>query len=271
MKKFAVIGKPIKHTLSPRIHSEFAKKAGIDISYEAIEVDPKNFKQETIKLFKSGYEGLNVTLPLKELALDLADEISEMGLEAGAVNTLWKDKDKIFADSTDGKGFLDDLVNNQISLKDKELVILGAGGASRSIIPSIISLGPKKVTLLNRTFERASDLAKHFTNRGVEVEALRANEIPVGKIEGVINTTSAGITGGNFTFNPELFNEVIWTYDLSYSKEATYFNQLAKNLGVQICLDGLGMLVNQAAGSFQIWTGIEPETEEVFNLIKNTL
>ena len=271
MKKFAVIGQPIKHSLSPRIHSEFAKDTGVDISYEAIEVDPKNFKQETIKLFKNGYEGLNVTLPLKELAFDLADEISEMGAETGAVNTLWKEKDKIFADSTDGKGFLEDIANNQISFKDKKLVILGAGGASRSIIPSIISLGPKKVTLLNRTYDRASDLAKQFGNKGVAVEALRANETPEGKVEGIINTTSAGITGGNLIFNPELFNEVSWTYDLSYSKEATPFNKLAKNLGVKICLDGLGMLVNQAAASFQIWTGIEPETNRVLNSIKSSL
>ena len=101
-----------------------------------------------------------------------------MGAETGAVNTLWKDKDKIFGDSTDGKGLLEDIVNNQISLKDKELVILGAGGASRSIIPSIISLGPKKVTLLNRTFDRASDLAKQFGNKGVEVCLLYTSPSP---------------------------------------------------------------------------------------------
>ena len=97
MKKFAVIGQPIKHSLSPRIHSEFAKEAGIDISYEAIEMGPENFEQEIVKLFKSGYRGLNVTLPLKELAFTYADELSQMGVEAGAVNTLWKDKDKIFS------------------------------------------------------------------------------------------------------------------------------------------------------------------------------
>ena len=178
MKKFAVIGQPIKHSLSPRIHSEFAKEAGIDISYEAIEIGPENFEQEIVKLFKRGYRGLNVTLPLKELAFIYADEISQLGVEAGAVNTLWKDKDKIFADSTDGKGFAKDLFNNQISLKDKELLILGAGGASRSIIPSIINLKPKKITLLNRTFERASDLSERLGSKGVAIDSLRADEIP---------------------------------------------------------------------------------------------
>ena len=271
MKKFAVIGQPIKHSLSPRIHSEFAKEAGIEISYEAIEMGPENFEQEIVKLFKSGYRGLNVTLPLKELAFTYADEISQMGVEAGAVNTLWKDKDKIFADSTDGKGFAKDLFNNQISLKDKELLILGAGGASRSIIPSIINLKPKKITLLNRTFERASDLAERIENKGVVIDTLNTDEIPQGKIEGVINTTSAGLTGGNFIFNPKIFEEINWAYDLSYSKEPTPFNELAKNLGVKRRFDGLGMLVNQAAASFQIWTGIEPETSRVLNSIKSSL
>ena len=271
MKKYAVIGQPIKHSLSPRIHSEFAKDTGIDISYEAIEMSPENFEQEIIKLFKRGYSGLNVTLPLKELAFNYADEISQMGVEAGAVNTLWKDKDKIFADSTDGKGFAKDLFNNQISLKDKELLILGAGGASRSIIPSIINLQPKKITLLNRTFERASDLAERLGSKGVAIDALRADEIPQGKVEGVINTTSAGLTGGNFIFNPKIFKEINWVYDLSYSKEATPFIELAKNLGVKRRFDGLGMLVNQAAASFQIWTGIEPETNRVLSSIKSSL
>ena len=121
MKKFAVIGQPIKHSLSPSIHSEFAKDAGIDISYEAIEIDPKDFEQRVIQLFESGYEGLNVTLPLKELAYNLADEISQKGIKTRAVNTLWHEKEKILADSTDGVGLLEDLSANQITLKDKEI------------------------------------------------------------------------------------------------------------------------------------------------------
>ena len=103
------------------------------------------------------------------------------------------------------------------------------------------------------------------------IDALRADEIPQGKIEGVINTTSVGLTGDNFTFNPKIFKEINWTYDLSYSKEATPFNKLAKNLGVKRHFDGLGMLVNQAAASFQIWTGIEPETKRVLSSIKSSL
>tara|TARA_B100000929_G_scaffold10279_1_gene8630 strand:+ start:143 stop:958 length:816 start_codon:yes stop_codon:yes gene_type:complete len=271
MKKFAVIGQPIKHSLSPSIHSEFAKDAGIDISYEAIEIDPKDFEQRVIQLFESGYEGLNVTLPLKELAYNLADEISQKGIKTRAVNTLWHDKEKILADSTDGVGLLEDLSANQIALKDKEIGILGAGGAVRSILPAIVSLNPKKITILNRTLEKASGLAREFQDNSVTIEALAANKVPENRLDGIINATSAGITGGSFGFNPSIFKECSWTYDLSYSKETTYFNQLAKDSGIIDRLDGLGMLVNQAAASFEIWHGIKPKTKRVLNLIKVSL
>ena len=271
MKKYAVIGQPIKHSLSPKIHNEFAKETGIDISYEALEVDPKDFKQKAMQLFESGYTGLNVTLPLKELAYNLADEVSEKGIESKAVNTLWHDKEKILADSTDGVGLLEDLSVNKIALKDKEIAILGAGGAVRSILPALVSLKPKKIIILNRTLEKASNLADEFQDKRVTIEALAADKIPEDRLDGIINATSAGTTGDDFIFNPSIFRGCSWTYDLSYSKETTNFNQLAKNSGIRECLDGLGMLVYQAAASFQIWHGIKPKTKPVLNLIKASL
>tara|TARA_Y100000588_G_scaffold145224_1_gene159092 strand:+ start:3581 stop:4396 length:816 start_codon:yes stop_codon:yes gene_type:complete len=271
MKKFAVIGQPIKHSLSPKIHYEFAKETGIDISYEAIEIDPKDFKQKTMQLFESGYTGLNVTLPLKELAYNLADELSQKGRETRAVNTLWYDKEKILADSTDGVGLLEDLSANQIILKDKEIGILGAGGAVRSILPAIISKNPKKIIILNRTLEKASSLADEFQDKRVTVEAIAVDKIPEDRLDGIINATSVGTTGGDFIFNPSIFRGCSWTYDLSYSKETTKFNQLAENSGIKERLDGLGMLVHQAAASFQIWHRIKPQTKPVLNLIKASL
>ena len=271
MKKFAVIGQPIKHSLSPRIHSEFAKELGIDISYEAIEIAPKDFNSATKQLLENGYDGLNVTLPLKELAYSLADEVSQVGRESGAVNTLWKEKGKIFADSTDGKGLIEDLLNNQISLKDSNLIILGAGGAARSILPSVLSLHPKRLTLLNRTLEKSRALVDQFKASGVQIQALPMEEIPEGNLTGVINTTSAGVIGENLILNQRIFKKADWSYDLNYSKETTYFNQLAKDSGIEVCLDGLGMLVSQAAISFKIWTGKQPSTNRVLNLIKSSL
>ena len=271
MKKFAVIGQPIKHSLSPKIHYEFAKETGIDISYEAIEIDPKDFKQKTMQLFERGYTGFNVTLPLKELAYNLADEVSQKGRESKAVNTLWYDKTKILADSTDGIGLLEDLSANQIVLRDKEIAILGAGGAVRSILPAMLSQNPKKIIILNRTLEKALSLANEFQDRRVTIEALAADKIPEDRLDGIINATSAGTIGGDFIFNPIIFKGSSWTYDLSYSKETTNFNQLAKNSDIRECLDGLGMLVHQAAASFQIWHGIKPNTKPVLNLIKASL
>ena len=272
MKKFAVIGQPIKHSLSPRIHSEFAKELGIDISYEAIEIAPKDFNSATKQLLENGYDGLNVTLPLKELAYSLADEVSQVGRESGAVNTLWKEKGKIFADSTDGKGLIEDLLNNQISLKDSSLIILGAGGAARSILPSVLSLHPKRITLLNRTLEKSRALVDQFKVSGVQMQALPAWKKSLKEVlTGVINTTSAGVIGEDLILNEKIFKKADWSYDLNYSKETTHFNQLAKDSGIEVCLDGLGMLVGQAAVSFNIWTGKQPSTNRVLSLIKSSL
>ena len=270
MKKFAVIGKPIKHSLSPRIHREFAKEAGIEISYEAIEVDPKSFNSQANKLFKEGYEGLNVTLPLKGLAYNFADKVSELGNQTKAVNTLWKEGKNICADSTDGLGLVRDLVNNKISLKQCNIIILGAGGAAQSIVPSLLRMKPNKVFVINRTFEKSLDLINKFKNSKVELKAIKEKQIPREGIQGIINATSFGVDGGSFEFNKDLFKGINCVYDLNYSDRPTAFCELANEYGIRICLDGLGMLVNQAAASFEIWTGIKPAPLRVLKLIKDS-
>jgi len=166
---------------------------------------------------------------------------------------------------------IEDLLNNQISLKDSSLIILGAGGAARSILPSVLSLHPKRLTLLNRTLEKSRALVDQFKASGVQIQALPMEEIPEGNLTGVINTTSAGVIGENLILNQRIFRKADWSYDLNYSKETTHFNQLAKDSGIEVCLDGLGMLVGQAAISFKIWTGKKPSTNRVLNLIKSSL
>jgi shikimate dehydrogenase len=270
MKKFAVIGKPIKHSLSPRIHREFAKEAGIEISYEAIEVDPKSFTSQTNKLFKEGYEGLNVTLPLKGLAYNFADKVSELGNQTKAVNTLWKEGKNICADSTDGLGLVRDLANNKISLEQCNIIILGAGGAAQSIVPSLLRMKPNKVFVINRTFDKSLDLINKFKNSKVELKAVKEKEIPREGIQGIINATSFGVDGGSFEFNKDLFEGINWVYDLNYSDRPTAFCEIANEYGIRICLDGLGMLVNQAAASFEIWTGIKPAPLRALKLIKDS-
>ena len=270
MRKFAVIGKPIKHSLSPRIHSEFAKEAGIDISYEAIEVDPKSFTSQTNKLFKEGYEGLNVTLPLKRLAYNFADKVSELGNQTKAVNTLWKEGQNICADSTDGLSLVRDLTNNKISLEKCNFIILGAGGAAQSVVPSLLAMKPNKVFVINRTFDKSLDLINKFKNSKVELKAVKEKDIPKEDIQGIINATSFGVESGSFEFNKDLFKGINWVYDLNYSDGQTSFCEIAKESGIGVCLDGLGMLVNQAAASFEIWTGIKPAPLRVLKLIKDS-
>ena len=148
---------------------------------------------------------------------------------------------------------------------------MGLGGQHGSILPSVLSLHPKRLTLLNRTFEKSRALVDQFKASGVQIQALPMEEIPEGSLTGVINTTSAGVIGEDLILNQRIFQKADWSYDLNYSKETTYFNQLAKDSGIEVCLDGLGMLVGQAAISFKIWTGKRPSTNRVLNLIKSSL
>ena len=277
MKKFAVIGKPIKHSLSPEIHCEFAKEVGIDITYEAIEVGAEKFDSEVRALLEGGYEGLNVTLPLKELAFNFADQVSETGRQTEAVNTLWSQDEKVYADSTDGIGLLRDLEANSLFVENTNLIILGAGGAAQSIIPSLLELQPKRLFILNRTREKSLLLAEKYKASSIEIRCSFSNitnsllkESP----SAIINATSSGTRNEKLQipdFNLEIFPASAWAYDLSYSKEVTPFNKLASEFGCPVCIDGLGMLVNQAAASFEIWTGIRPSVERTLNLIKNKL
>jgi shikimate dehydrogenase len=160
LKKLAVIGDPIDHSLSPKIHKIFAESSGLAISYEAIQVEKKDFRSAVTSLFDSGYAGLNVTLPLKEDAFNYANKLSEESKLSGSVNTLWKEDSFICADTTDGRGLVKDLISKNISLSNLEIVILGAGGSARAIIPSLLKEKPGSITIANRTFSKAEQLAR---------------------------------------------------------------------------------------------------------------
>ena len=269
--KFAVIGSPINHSISPKIHLEFARRLNLDISYKALEVKRDVFKEETKRIFEDGFQGLNVTLPLKELAYQYADEVTQRGKISGAVNTLWKKDEKIYADTTDGIGFIEDLNNHSISLKDSSILIVGAGGTAKSILPTIISKKPKKVTIINRTQSKLVNLVELFKESKTTIKTSNLHKSIRGNVTGIINASSAGLLGEDIVVPDGVFNSVEWVYDLSYSKETTKFNSLAKKNGAINCLDGLGMLVHQAALSFEIWTGFKPDTKNVINLIRSSL
>ena len=155
LKKFAVIGSPIEHSLSPKIHSLFAESLGIKISYEALKVEEIEFTTRVRQLFDEGYDGLNVTLPLKESAFKFADSLSDDSILCESVNTLWMEDGSICADTTDGRGLMKDLLNKELDVKDAKILLLGAGGSAKAIIPALLRNNPESITIANRTPERA--------------------------------------------------------------------------------------------------------------------
>ena len=257
-KKFAVIGSPIDHSLSPKIHSIFAKELGIEITYEAIKVEPIHFDTSVNRLFDEGYAGLNVTLPLKELAFNYADELTEDSNLSGSVNTLWKEDGTIHGDSTDGRGLVRDLQEKKINLKNKEIVILGAGGAAKAIIPSLLREDPKRISIGNRTLAKAEELIESFSYSKNKMNLFEMSENLNFKPDIIVNSTSAGIKNENIELPRDLLSKDIYVYDLSYSLEDTPFIKLVKSRGIEKYHDGIGMLIHQAALSFKIWNNQIP-------------
>ena len=261
IKKFAVIGSPIDHSLSPKIHSIFAKELGIEITYEAIKVEPIHFDTSVNRLFDEGYAGLNVTLPLKELAFNYADELTEDSNLSGSVNTLWKEDGTIHGDSTDGRGLVRDLQEKKINLKNKEIVILGAGGSAKAIIPSLLKEDPKRISIGNRTLAKAEELIESFSSSSKnKINLFEMSENLNFKPDIIVNATSAGIKNENIELPRDLLSKDIYVYDLSYSLEDTPFIKLVKSRGIEKYHDGIGMLIHQAALSFKIWNNQTPNT-----------
>ena len=270
MKKFAVIGSPVRNSLSPKIHTAFAERLGMKISYDAIEIKKEGFEEKVRKLFEQGYRGLNVTLPLKQSAYKLANEVSEQGEVVKAVNTLWLKKEKIYADTTDGRGLVKDLKNNGLGIEDLSILLIGAGGAAKSILPSLIEMRPKEIFIINRTESKAVELVEMLPKNNFLIKVSDHQKNLVNKVDGIINTSSAGLLGKKIVLPSNLFDYVKWVYDLSYSKKTTPFNLIAREKGVEKCLDGIGMLVHQAAFSFEIWTGKSPDTKAVLKDLRAT-
>ena len=260
IKKFAVIGSPIDHSLSPKIHSIFAKELGIEITYEAIKVEPMHFDSSVNRLFDEGYAGLNVTLPLKELAFNFADELTEDSNLSGSVNTLWKEDGTIHGDSTDGRGLVRDLQERKINLKNKEIVILGAGGSAKAIIPSLLKEDPKRISIGNRTFVKAEKLVESFSSSKNKMNLFEMSENLNFKPDIIVNSTSAGIKNEDIELPADILSKDAYVYDLSYSLEDTPFIKLVKSRGIEKYHDGIGMLIHQAALSFKIWNNQTPNT-----------
>lgn len=267
---YAVMGNPINHSKSPQIHSAFAEQTQQDLIYTAILVPLEKFNDEANNFFRTG-RGLNVTVPFKEDAWQYADTYSSRALRAGAVNTLIKKDDgSIHADNTDGIGMVRDIViNNGCDIAGKRVLVLGAGGAVRGILEPVLEEKPLEVVVANRTVSKAEALAADFSDLG-KITGCGFDQID-GQFDLIINGTSASLSGELPPIPETAIYLETTCYDMMYGAEQTVFNQWAQSLNAATTIDGLGMLVEQAAESFNAWRGVRPDSTPVINNIRNSL
>jgi len=267
---YAVMGNPIAHSKSPRIHRLFAEQTGEPVHYQAIQVDPGGFSQAVGNFDANGGKGLNITVPFKQEAWELVTERSERAERAGAVNTIKFVDGKIFGDNTDGVGLVNDLLNHQIAIKDKRVLLMGAGGAARGVLAPLLAQQPAQLVIVNRTAERAEDLAEQFSDLG-KLEGCGYDDIEGRQFDLVINATAASLQGELPPLPDSLLAAKACCYDMMYGAEPTTFMQWATQHGAGKVMDGLGMLVEQAAESFYIWRGVRPETKPVIAQLRKEM
>ena len=259
--QYGVAGHPIAHSWSPFIHGMFAKATAQNLVYRLFDITPENFRGEALRLFAGGLKGLNVTLPHKQSAAELVNELTPRAERANAVNTIaFFGQTSLLGDNTDGLGLTADLEKNLgIALADKRVLILGAGGAVRGVLGSLMERELRGVVIANRTPERARKLAAEFADLG-EIVGCGFSEVRGPPYDLIINATSAGLHGEMPEMPVGLVGEESICYDMSYGRGHTPFTLWAKSLQAARTTKGWGMLVEQAAESFLLWRGIRPDT-----------
>ena len=268
---YAVVGHPISHSKSPRIHSLFARQTGQAVEYTAIQAPLDGFADTVRQFFARGGKGLNVTVPFKEEAWRLAERRTARTELAGAANTLFQDPDgALVADNTDGVGLVRDLtVNLDVALGGRRLLVLGAGGAVRGVLGPLLAERPMELVIANRTLAKAEALARLFAR---EADSTRLGacgfETPAAPFDLIINGTSASLQGDLPPLSANVIGADTVVYDMMYSLQTTTFNQWALAQGATRVHDGLGMLVEQAAESFRVWRGVRPETAPVIEQLR---
>ncbi|MGB5445827.1 MAG: shikimate dehydrogenase [Psychromonas sp.] len=270
MDHYAVFGNPIKQSKSPFIHTLFAKQTLQQMVYNAIEPATDDFETTIKDFFSTQGKGCNITAPFKEQAYRFAQQLTERAELAGAVNTLkLTDDGIIIGDNTDGAGLLLDLKNNHVHLKGSRILLIGAGGAARGVCATLLAEQPQQLVIANRTFSKAETLQKIFSKLG-NVCAAELSQLS-GKFDLIINSTSASLHGEVPAISPSLITPETAIYDMMYSAQATPFNAWAKAQGARVTIDGLGMLVGQAAESFAIWRGVKPGAKQVLTELRHNL
>lgn len=266
---YGVVGHPVAHSWSPFIHGLFARETGQSMTYRLYDFTPEEFEPQVRRFFEQGGRGLNITLPHKVAAVDLATELTTRAAHAGAVNTLAMQKDgTILGDNTDGAGLVRDLCDNLgLVIIRRRILIVGAGGAARGVLAPLLSLEPQEIVIANRTAERAENLAKAFQKVG-PVQGVGIRYVSGGAFDLVINATSASLTNELPPITSSIIGPETVCYDMAYGKHDTPFVQWSLQHGCARAVQGWGMLVEQAAESFRVWRGVKPSTAAVLSALK---
>ncbi|HRL22483.1 MAG TPA: shikimate dehydrogenase [Alcaligenes sp.] len=269
--RYGVIGNPIRHSRSPEIHEQFAQQCNIALSYERILAPLDGFEHSVQDFFQSG-KGLNVTLPFKEQAFELASHnLSRRARMAGAVNTLWLQDGQLHGCNTDGVGLCADLRRLGHDPADRRILLIGAGGACRGVVFPLLQAGCELLHIINRTSTKAHDLREHV----VALEPDTSRRLSAGGLDDhsgdwdiIINATSASLQQSLPELPDARYRKHSLAYDMFYAGEPTAFMVAAERAGADQVADGLGMLVGQAAASFAIWHGVEPDVEPVLAALR---
>ncbi len=265
--RYAVFGHPVAHSLSPRIHSEFGRQTGIALDYTAIDAAPADFAATLERFVAEGGQGANVTLPLKELAYGLSAHLSERARRAGAVNTLARRDGQWLGENTDGAGLVRDLTERHgLDLRGRRVLLLGAGGAARGVAPALLEAGATEMVIVNRSPTRADALSDVLGEPGRVTTRYWEDLGAQGDFELIVNATAAGRRADDLplTLPSSLVNSMTAAVDLNYGEAAIAFLAWARAAQCRYAIDGLGMLVEQAAESFELWHGVRPQTDLVY-------
>jgi shikimate dehydrogenase len=272
LTRLALFGAPVRHSLSPRIHALFAGQGGLAVEYTAVESSVAHLARDIRRLVKGGGRGCNITLPLKHEAFGLATRTSERARRARAVNTLsFANPSRWEGDNTDGVGLVRDILDNLgLQLTGRRICILGAGGAAAGVLYDLLSHTPAAISIYNRTPARAMELAGQHSDLGNISHAQSHDPSAARPFDLVINATSAGHQSQLPVISPALFAPKAACYDLNYGRFHAVLRDWCREHAIP-CHDGLGMLVEQAAESFRIWTGFTPDTGPVIEGLRGEL
>ncbi len=269
---YAVMGNPIAHSKSPQIHTLFARQTGQDLVYTAILVELGHFAEAVASFAAAGGKGLNITVPFKREAWELVDECSPRAARAGAVNTiLFRAEGGRYGDNTDGVGLVRDLRDNHgVRIQGRRVLLLGAGGAVRGVTGPLLGERPAQLVIANRTADKAVELAKELTDLG-KVAGCGYQDLDAERFDLIINGTAASLKGEAPLLPGTVLAAGGCCYDMMYGAQPTPFMKWAIEHGAQQALDGLGMLVEQAAEAFFLWRGVRPQTRPVMDVLRAKL